>query len=147
MALGSLIYGKGPSGFGYGSTAVEVTEGILVTGCNAGLGLETVRVLAMRGARVLATGRTEEKARSAVADLAGDIVPLACELSNPASVRACIEAVKKDGHPIDVLLCNAGMTLRRLLACRYSDDLGCGAADLGPGRSGAVVLPDRLAVR
>jgi WW domain-containing oxidoreductase len=116
MALGSLIYGKGPSGFGYGSTAVEVTEGIdlagktiLVTGCNAGLGLETVRVLAMRGARVLATGRTEEKARSAVADLAGDIVPLACELSNPASVRACIEAVKKDGHPIDVLLCNAGI--------------------------------------
>ena len=53
MSLVALLKGKGPSGFGYGSTAEEVTEGIdlggrnvLVTGASSGLGLETVRVLA-----------------------------------------------------------------------------------------------------
>jgi WW domain-containing oxidoreductase len=72
MSLYGLIKPKGPSGFGYSSTAEEVTAGlslagktILVTGCNSGLGFETMRVLALRGARVLGAARTEAKARSA----------------------------------------------------------------------------------
>ena len=58
MSLVSLLMPKGPSGFGYGSTAEEVTEGLdlrgrryLVTGCNAGLGRETARVLQLRGGK------------------------------------------------------------------------------------------------
>ena len=83
MSLVALVKGKGESGFGYGSTAEQVTEGvnlrgrvILVTGSNSGIGLETVRVLAARGARVLAAARSEEKARAATRDLPGDFVPL-----------------------------------------------------------------------
>jgi len=60
MSLYQLFTSKGPSGFGYGSTAEEVTQGldlagktILVTGCNSGLGQETLRVLALRGAQVV----------------------------------------------------------------------------------------------
>jgi hypothetical protein len=56
MSLIGLFKPKGKSGFGYLSTAEEVTAGInlagktiLITGCNSGLGLETARVLAMRG--------------------------------------------------------------------------------------------------
>src|SRR5262245_40109125 len=116
MSLFALIKGKGPSGFGYGSTADEVTDGLdlkgrtmLVTGCNSGIGHETVRVLAARGVRVLAAARSVEKARDACEGLEGETVPLACELCEPASVRACVEAVKKDGAKLDAILCNAGI--------------------------------------
>jgi NAD(P)-dependent dehydrogenase (short-subunit alcohol dehydrogenase family) len=116
MSLYQLFKGKGPSGFGYGSTAEQVTEGlslegktILVTGCNSGLGLEAMRVLAQRGARVLGTARTLEKARAACAAVGGTAVPYACELSDPSSVRACVEAVKRGGERLDAIICNAGI--------------------------------------
>ena len=116
MSLYELFTKKGPSGFGYGSTAEQVTEGLslagktmLVTGVNAGLGHEALRVLALRGARVVGTARTLEKARAACEAVQGDTIPLACELSDPASVRACVEEVKRRGLQLDVILCNAGI--------------------------------------
>lgn len=123
MSLVAAIKGRGENGFGYGSTAEEVTAGVdmggktvLVTGCNAGLGLETLRVLHLRGARVLAAARTVEKASAAIASAGADerAVPLACELSEPDSVRACVDAVGRLGR-LDVIICNAGiMALPRL---------------------------------
>ncbi len=75
MPIG-FLKGKGPSGFGYRSTAEQVTEGLnlagktyLVTGSNSGLGTEAVRVLGLRGARVLATARSEDKALDEVVRL------------------------------------------------------------------------------
>ncbi len=116
MSLLELLKPKGPSGFSYGSTAEQVTEGMslvgktyLVTGCNSGLGKETMRVLALRGARVLGTARTLEKAQSACNEVGGKSTGFACELSDPNSVRSCIEAVKKDGAKIDAIICNAGI--------------------------------------
>jgi WW domain-containing oxidoreductase len=116
MSLYSFFKGKGSSGFGYGSTAEQVTEGldlagrtILLTGCNSGLGLETLRVLSSRGARVIAAARTEDKARAACQGLGGEPLPVACELSDPASVRASVEAVKRDGARLDAVICNAGI--------------------------------------
>jgi WW domain-containing oxidoreductase len=113
MSLLSMLKGRGPSGFGYGSTAEEVTAGLdlsgrtfLVTGANSGLGLETVRVLALRGARVLAAGRSAEKVREACGHLGPRVEPLSCELSEPASVRACVAAVSTR---LDAIICNAGI--------------------------------------
>jgi WW domain-containing oxidoreductase len=115
MSLYGLLSRRGPSGFGYSSTAEQVTEGLslagktyLVTGANAGLGAEVLRVLSLRGARVLATARSKEKAEAACAGLA-EAVPLACELSEPASVRGCVEAVKGRGVRLDAIICNAGV--------------------------------------
>src|SRR6478735_5562391 len=97
MSLVSLLKSNGPSGYGYGTTAEVVTQGIslrgksfLVTGSTSGIGLETVRVLAQRGARVFATGRSREKVLSALGRMPGVFIPLACELSEPSSVRACV---------------------------------------------------------
>jgi len=116
MSLIEHFKAKGPSGFGYGSTAEEVTAGVslagktvLVTGVNTGLGRETLRVLALRGARVIGTARTVEKAREACAAAGGDTVPLACELSDPASVRACAADIAAAGLELDAIVCNAGV--------------------------------------
>ena len=117
MALYGLFQGKGPSGFGWSSTAEDVTAGVslagrnvLVTGCTAGLGRETLRVLSLRGARVLGTARTAEKAKAACdADGAGRAVPLACELADPGSVRACVEEIRRRGERLDAIVCNAGI--------------------------------------
>jgi WW domain-containing oxidoreductase len=116
MSLYQHLKQNGPSGFGYGSTAEEVTEGlslagktVLVTGCSSGLGFEASRVLALRGARVIGSARTLEKARTACAAFKGETVPLACELSDPASVRACVAAVARSGLTLDAIVCNAGI--------------------------------------
>jgi NAD(P)-dependent dehydrogenase (short-subunit alcohol dehydrogenase family) len=116
MSIIAALKGKGPNGLGYGTTAEEATAGcdlggktVLVTGGNSGLGLETIRALALRGARVLATARTVEKARDACAGLKGEFLPLACELADPASVRACVAAVKSGAAPLDAIIGNAGV--------------------------------------
>lgn len=98
------------------STAEEVTRGIdlngktiLVTGVTSGIGLETMRVLALRGAHVVGTGRTLEKAQSACASVVGRTTPIMLELTNYASVVTCAEAVRSIGVPLDGLICNAGV--------------------------------------
>lgn len=117
MSLVSLVKGRrGESGFGYASTAEEVTAGldlrgktVLVTGVNSGLGEESARVLALRGARIVGAARTREKAAEACARLGAEAIPIACELSEPASVRAAVEEVRRLDLQLDVMLCNAGI--------------------------------------
>lgn len=118
MSLFAMFKSAGPTGFGYGSTAEQVTAGlsltgqtILVTGCNSGIGQEACRVLALRGALVLGTARTKEKAAAACATFPGKAIGYACELSDPSSVRGCVAAVKADGHRLDAILCNAGIMM------------------------------------
>jgi WW domain-containing oxidoreductase len=116
MSLYAMFTSKGPSGFGYTSTAEDVTAGLdlkgktyLVTGVNSGLGQETLRVLSLRGAKVLAAARTVDKAKAAGAVAKGETVPLACELSDPQSVRACVKAVRDSGEKLDGIIANAGI--------------------------------------
>lgn len=98
-------------------TAEEVTEGLdlsgttwLVTGCNSGLGLETARVLGLRGGRVIGTARTLEKAAAALSGLGlSDAVPLACELSSLETVQAAVDAVRAQGVLLDGIIANAGI--------------------------------------
>jgi WW domain-containing oxidoreductase len=98
------------------STAEEVTAGldlsgktVVVTGVNSGLGHETLRVLAQRGAHVIGAARTLEKARAACKSVAGDTTPVACELAEMESVRDCARTINALDAPVDVLICNAGI--------------------------------------
>lgn len=102
--------------FGADSTAEEVTMGLdlggqtaLVTGCNSGLGFETMRVLALRGAHVIGTGRTLEKAAAACASVQGKTTPVALELADFGSVVACADTVRDMGVTLDMLIPNAGI--------------------------------------
>jgi predicted Rossmann-fold nucleotide-binding protein len=77
------------SRFNAESTAEEVTAGLdlkgkiaVVTGCNSGIGYETMRVLALRGAYVIGTGRTLEKAQAACASVKGITTPVQLELAD-----------------------------------------------------------------
>ena len=102
--------------FGAKSTGEEVTEGLdlagkvaLVTGCNSGLGYETMRVLALRGVHVLGTGRTLEKASKACASVQGKATPLVLELSDFQSAVDCAAQVAELGLTPDILVLNAGI--------------------------------------
>lgn len=103
------------------NTAEEVTKNIdltgktvVVTGVTSGLGYETCRVLIKRDAQVIGTGRTLEKARKVCSEFGSQAIPLACELSDLNSVKACADSINALNKPIDILICNAGMSLTDL---------------------------------
>ncbi len=89
-------------------------QNYLVTGANTGIGKETARVLAQRGARVTLAGRSEEKTRAAMADIAttapgADLEYLHLDLGSIASARESAKGFLARDEPLDVLINNAGM--------------------------------------
>lgn len=102
--------------FNHRSTAEEVTQdldltglNVVITGVNSGLGFETMRVLAKRGAHIIALARTLEKATLACAKIDGETTPLACELSDMDSVANCAQQIRDLNINVDRLICNAGV--------------------------------------
>ncbi len=103
------------SNFDDESTAEEVTAGVdldgklvVVTGCTSGIGFETMRVLALRGANVVGTSRSLERAQAACNKVIGTTTPVQLDLGDFESVVACSESIRSLNTPIDILVCNAG---------------------------------------
>ncbi len=115
--LAQIITRQPPrSPFNSSSTAEEVTEGldlsgltIAITGANSGLGYETMRVLAMRGAHVIGIARTQSKAEEACASIAGNTTPMFLDLADWESVVRCAEKIRATNMPLDGLITNAGI--------------------------------------
>ncbi|XP_059640045.1 short-chain dehydrogenase TIC 32, chloroplastic-like [Cornus florida] len=116
------IFGwKGPSGFSASSTAEEVTQGIdgtgltaIVTGASSGIGTETARVFALHGVHVVMAVRnmdTGRKVKEAIhketTNAKIDVMEL--DLSSMASVRKFASEYKSSGHPLNLLINNAGV--------------------------------------
>jgi NAD(P)-dependent dehydrogenase (short-subunit alcohol dehydrogenase family) len=86
----------------------------MVTGANSGIGFETARVLAERGARVILACRDSGKAKDAAA-LIGDAFPQAeartvrLDLASLASVRETAGEVRSTYDRIDLLVNNGGV--------------------------------------
>ncbi|MDH4124513.1 MAG: SDR family NAD(P)-dependent oxidoreductase [Gammaproteobacteria bacterium] len=81
---------------------------VVVTGCTSGIGFETMRALAARGAWVVGTSRTREAADAACKSVPGQTTPLQLELSDFRSVVDCANAIRSINAPLDILICNAG---------------------------------------
>ncbi len=80
----------------------------IVTGGYAGVGLETTRALASAGATVVVPARSPEKARAALAGVAGvEIHDL--DLSVPTSVDAFARRFLDSARPLAMLVNNAGV--------------------------------------
>ncbi len=86
----------------------------LVTGANSGLGLETTRVLAEHGAKVMMACRNLDKGhqaetaiRQTVAGADIEVIPL--DLSSLASVRECAATFAGTSERLDLLFNNAGI--------------------------------------
>ena len=114
------IFMTGP--FGATSTTDEVLAGIdlsgkrlLVTGVSAGLGVETARALAARGAQVVGAARDLAKARDATASVRADarngggLELIELDLASLASIRKAADALVTNGRPFDVVIANAGV--------------------------------------
>lgn len=99
--------------FGAESTAREVVADLdltgkrmVVTGGASGIGIETARALAERGAEVTIAVRDTEAGERVAADIDGDVRVAALELTNLDSVRAFAASWER---PLDVLIDNAGV--------------------------------------
>src|SRR2546423_15182187 len=79
----------------------------LVTGSTAGIGLETAKLLAAEGARVIGTGRDADRAQRARAE-SGAALGLAADLSDAASTGQLVSQSAEELGPIECLVNNVG---------------------------------------
>lgn len=103
------------SGFNASSTASDVIKGIdltgkiaIVTGGNAGIGLETTRVLAAAGARVIVPARDIEKAKKNLQGIT-NVELAALDLIDPISIDTFAATFLASGRPLHLLINNAGI--------------------------------------
>lgn len=88
----------------------------LITGANAGIGLETARALAARGATVVMAGRDPKKVEGAVCQVggsaaSGNVEPLVCNLASMRSIEAAASEFRARHTKLDLLINNAGLFL------------------------------------
>jgi 3-oxoacyl-[acyl-carrier protein] reductase len=93
-------------------------KGCVVTGASRGIGLEVARRLCAESARVLLVARSAEavdRAAAECAQLGGEAVGLALDVTTPDTGERMVAAAERFGH-LDVLVNNAGTASRRSLA-------------------------------
>jgi NAD(P)-dependent dehydrogenase (short-subunit alcohol dehydrogenase family) len=84
---------------------------VVITGGSRGLGFALARQCVVRGARVAILGRDEAalgRAHARLAGAGGEILALACDVTDPDAVRAALAVVRDLLGPADVLIGNAG---------------------------------------
>jgi len=140
--------------FGATSTTDEVLSGmnlrgkrILVTGVSAGLGIETARAIAARGADVVGAARDLKKAEAATAQVrtdastaGGSFELVALDLASLKSVRECADELLTKGQFFDVVIANAGV-----MATPFGHTADGFETQLGTNHLGHFVLINRIA--
>jgi 3-oxoacyl-[acyl-carrier protein] reductase len=84
-----------------------MSRSVLVTGGSRGIGLAIARAFAAAGDRVAVTRHTSPPPE--------DLFAVECDVRDSASVEAAFAAVEAEHGPVQVLVCNAGITRDKLL--------------------------------
>lgn len=118
----------------------------IVTGANTGIGYETARALARKGARVVLACRDAKKAADAAARIAaegpsGTVAAMPLDLSDLDSVRRFAEDFARDHDRLDVLVNNAGVMVPPESRTRQGFELQFGTNHLGHFALAAHLLP------
>jgi NAD(P)-dependent dehydrogenase (short-subunit alcohol dehydrogenase family) len=119
-----------PSHFGARSTADQVLAGIdltrkrfVVTGCNSGIGFETMNALVANGAHVIGLARTRDSAQAACNLAGSSSTPIACDLTDLDSVEAAAESILRLPGSLDAVITNAGIANLPTLQTRHGIEL------------------------
>ena len=118
----------------------------MVTGANSGIGLETARGLARAGYRVVLLCRNAERAEAAKADIDASVPGAStevvlCDLGDLASVRAAAADLLERFDRLDVLVNNAGVTLRKRETTADGHEAMWATNHLGPFLLTNLLLP------
>ena len=92
---------------------------ILITGASSGIGEAGAEKLARAGAKVVVVARRQELLDEVVARITaagGDARAIACDLSDLEAIDELVATLEKDLGGIDILINNAGRSIRRPLA-------------------------------
>ena len=98
---------------------------VLITGGSTGIGAETARLLASRGARVAVAARRQDKLDDVVAGIAaagGSSRPYQLDVRDKKQVEAVVAQVVADFGRLDVLINNAGLMPIRPMAEVNTDE-------------------------
>lgn len=90
----------------------------LVTGSSRGIGLALARALASVGARIAVNGRDVAGVQATCARLVAegiDAFAAPFDVTDEAGIEAAVEAIERGVGPIDILVNNSGITVRRPL--------------------------------
>jgi dehydrogenase/reductase SDR family protein 7B len=90
---------------------------IVITGASSGIGKACAMAFAKAGGLIVIAGRNIEKLKAAEAEVktvASDVLYVACDVSNENDCKKLIEETIKKFGKIDVLINNAGISMRAL---------------------------------
>jgi NAD(P)-dependent dehydrogenase (short-subunit alcohol dehydrogenase family) len=88
----------------------------LVTGANQGIGLQVAKDLAAKNFTVLVGSRNLERGEAAAKEVGQDAHALQLDVTDPASIAAAAERVRKEFGRLDVLVNNAAISNTRMRA-------------------------------
>ncbi|WP_291429108.1 oxidoreductase [Deinococcus sp.] len=147
--LGPLAYlarGRKVSAWTEADVPDQTGKVVIVTGANSGLGLETSRVLALRGATVIMACRNAQKAEKAAAGIRalnpkGELVLMTLDLGDLDSVKAFADAFRARYDRLDILVNNAGIMVPPLGRTAQGFETQFGVNHLGHFALSAALMP------